>query len=65
MAKSYRVKVAHGAYEIYYRCWKVSFPYWSHNYIFFGTKADATEFAHRLGKRDRIPYHAKIKELHL
>lgn len=59
------MKYAHGGYEIYYRSWKIYFPYWSHNYIYFGTKKDAEDWAKRLRKKDKIPYPAKIKEIRI
>jgi len=58
-------KKAHGGYEIYYRCWKIHFPYWSHNYIYFGSKTDAYSWARRLRKKDKIPYAPKIREIKL
>ena len=57
-------KLLTGTYIAYYRLWKITFPYWSETFLHAGTKKDAMAFAKKYQKRKKIPYSAKIKEVH-
>lgn len=52
-----------GTYEVYYRMWKIKFPYWTKYFLHAGSKKDAVAFASKYKKQKKIPYTAKITEV--
>lgn len=57
-------KNLYGGYMTNFRAWKIRFPYWHENYVYFGPKDKAVDYASKLKKKYKIPYGAKIREVH-
>jgi hypothetical protein len=52
-----------GLYEVYYRLWKITFPYLSKTFIFSGTLEGAKQAAGAIQRKLKWSYQPKIKEI--
>ena len=53
----------YGGYELSYRLWLITFPYFTKKYLFSGAKADAITFADGIKTAKAIPYKPSIREI--